>query len=108
MRIAFKNKNHPYKPKTILIKRNQLNKNFKNNKLEFNKEKANKISRKLSKTKTNLKKKKQSLQYASMKVVKQNLLKNNNQLNLTKTQLKKMINSLLKMHPHPQTNSKPL
>ena len=57
MRIAFKNKNHPYKPKTILIKRNQLNKNFKNNKLGFSKEKVNKIYLKLLKTKMNQKRK---------------------------------------------------
>jgi len=74
--------------------------------LEFNKEKAKKISQKLSKTKTNLKKKMQSLQHVNMKVARQNLLKNNKKLNLTKTQLKKMINSLLKMPP--QTNLKPL
>lgn len=105
-RKAIKNKNHLNSLKTILNKKNQLNKNYKDNKLEFSKEKVNKISQKSSKIKTNLKKKKVSNQLASMKVAKQNQQKNNNQLNPTKTQLKKTINSLKKMPLLHQTNSK--
>ena len=55
--MKIKNKNQHNKFKAILFKRNQPNKNCKNRKLGFNKEKLNKIFPKLLKTRTNQKKK---------------------------------------------------
>ena len=55
--MTIKNKNKSNKFKPIILKKNQHNKNFKNNKQVFNKEKINKISKKSLKIRMNQKKK---------------------------------------------------
>ena len=57
MKMTIKNKNKSNKFKPIIFKKNQHNKNFKNNKQVFNKEKINKISKKSLKIRMNQKKK---------------------------------------------------
>lgn len=88
-KMVIKKKSQHNKFKAILFKRNQVNKNFKNSQLGFNKEKGNKIFQKLWKIRMNMKKKNKILPHVSTKVAKLHPKKNQNH-KPTKTPSKKI------------------